>query len=126
MFPTPERTRTIQSSAFIAQRLIALLLIYVLILQTLAPPAFAAPKPGFAFAWPNSHSSLLSIFKKPKGDRPCNRCHRTRGQTCNRRLQRCSDTGQHVVRRPRRYRASSTTTQGCGLSQQPEWDAKQL
>jgi len=47
------------------QRVIALLLTYVLVMQTLAPPAFAAPKPGFAFAWPNSH-----ISEKPKMDQP--------------------------------------------------------
>src|SRR5829696_8919817 len=65
MFSTPESTSTLHSSAFLAQRVIALLLIYVLVMQTLAPPALAAPKPGFGFAWPNSPNSLLSI-KKPK------------------------------------------------------------
>ncbi|HEV8427371.1 MAG TPA: RHS repeat-associated core domain-containing protein [Pyrinomonadaceae bacterium] len=70
MFPTPQRTNTRQPSAFIAPRFIALLLIYVLVMQTLAPPAFAAPKPGFAFSWPDSHNSLLSIFKKPKANKP--------------------------------------------------------
>ncbi|HEU4768910.1 MAG TPA: hypothetical protein VFS77_16110, partial [Pyrinomonadaceae bacterium] len=53
------------------QRLIAFLLAYCLLLQTLAPPALAIPKPGFSFAWPNvGFSSLGDVFKGPKMDQP--------------------------------------------------------
>ena len=70
MFSTSERTTTRLSSAFITQRIVAFLLIYVLVMQTLAPPVFAAPKPGFAFKWPDINNSLLSIFKKPEANQP--------------------------------------------------------
>jgi RHS repeat-associated protein len=64
-------TSTFQPAASTARTFITLLLTYCLFLQTLAPPALAAPRTGFSFAWlDKSVSSLASIFKNPKTNRP--------------------------------------------------------
>ena len=77
MFPTPKRSDrlfNVRPSNFPAQRLIAQVLMFLLIMQTVAPPALAAPtpqRPGFSFTWlSESASSLASMFKKLKGEQP--------------------------------------------------------
>ena len=65
---------TFQRPAFTAQSFITLLLMYCLLLQTLAPPALAAPLgpgKGFSFAWLDKGvSSLAAIFERPKTNPP--------------------------------------------------------
>ncbi|HEX5887480.1 MAG TPA: hypothetical protein VFY61_02205, partial [Pyrinomonadaceae bacterium] len=69
MFPCANKTRT--NLTINVQHFITLLLAYCLLIQTIAPPALAAPRPGFSFAWlDNSVASLTSVFKKPNSAPP--------------------------------------------------------
>jgi RHS repeat-associated protein len=71
MSPRPSQTRpnlTLNSrfSAFTVRKFIALLLAYSLLIQTLAPPALAAPRSGVSLAWLDKGvSSFAAIFKGP-------------------------------------------------------------
>ena len=71
MFPTPKRTRTNRSS-FPAQRLIAQVLTFLLVMQTVAPPTLAAPlHRDFSFTWlSNSTSPLAGLVKKLSESQP--------------------------------------------------------
>ena len=78
MFSSPTRTSSTRFStrrpSFPAQRLIAQILALLLFMQTIAPPALAAPRAGALFSWPsvdfsfaslnNLASSLASALKK--------------------------------------------------------------
>ncbi|HEX5832967.1 MAG TPA: hypothetical protein VFY34_03895, partial [Pyrinomonadaceae bacterium] len=76
MSPCANKTRTgvhfnLRHSSFTVQHFVALLLAYLLLIQTIAPPALAAPRPGFSFAWlDKSVASFASIFKAPNGPQP--------------------------------------------------------
>lgn len=64
--PRTNQTLNLHTSAFTAQHFIALLLTYFLLIQTIAPPALAAHRPGFSFAsLGKSLASFAAIFKRP-------------------------------------------------------------
>lgn len=69
MFSSANKTRT--NPTINVQHFITLLLAYCLLIQTIAPPALAAPRQSFSFAWlGNSAASLASVFKKPNSAPP--------------------------------------------------------
>ena len=73
MSPTP--TSTPNRSSFPAQRLIAQVLIFLLVMQTVAPPTLAAPRrPNFSFTWlTNSASSFAGVLKNLSVSQPAPR-----------------------------------------------------
>lgn len=67
MFPSPKRTRTTHAynfptAAFPARRFIAQVLAFMLLAQTIAPPAIAAPARGFSLASLANHASSLAAM----------------------------------------------------------------